>query len=593
MNMMGTTRRVTPGKRESATDPGLVLAGIAITVLAVISIVLVSSVHLSGADNAPINPAALTLSIAQDKTPWTGAMTAIAVAETLLLVGLATASVWLYVRRSNPAARDFDRAASLMGRGRQIEFLTERGALAKAATLGVPRAFGPGLPLGKAVAGGKRLYSNWETCTVDIWGPRRGKTLSRIIPGILAAPGAVLATSNKYDYMVKATRALRRRMGRIWLFDLQKIANHEPDFWWNPLTYITDDDTAEKAVSVLAVDGVPTGGGGGGSAEFFHKAASRLLKCLLLAAALDRKPAPIVAAWTAIPTDASEAAEILDRHGWPRLANEVRAAVASPSDQRGGVFETALNWASVFTMSTVQAWITDPGDGRPHFDPDAFVRSKDTAYVLSRGKGDGSSAGPIATLLTVAVCEAAEQFAAEQGGRLQVPLVCQLDEAGNVLRWPAMAEKYTHYGSRGILLSAMFQSWSQGVATFGKEGWSTLWDAAGVAIYGGGIKDTDPLDDFSQLIGQYQYQSVSRSSGGGGGSTSRSTQTERVLDVADLGAIPFGRVIAFGGSAAPVLIETEFWFNTPLGKKAQQATDEDDAAATKTLLDLNDGGSAR
>ena len=591
MSLMGSTRRVTPGKRESTTDPGLILACIAIAVLAVVSIVLVSSVHLSGIDNAPVNPAALTLSIAQDKTPWTGVMTAIAIGEVLALLGLAGAGAWLYLRRNDPATRDFDRAAPLMGRGRQIEFLTERGALAKATTLGVPREFGPGLPLGKAVAGGKRLYANWETCTVDVWAPRRGKTLSRVIPGILAAPGAVLATSNKYDAMTKDTRAFRRRMGRIWLFDLQQIAKHVPDFWWNPLTYVTDDETAEKAVAVLAVDGVPTGGGGGGSAEFFHKAASRLLKSLLLAAALDRKPAPIVAAWTAIPTDASEAAKILDRHGWPRLANEVRAAVASPSDQRGGVFETALNWASVFTMSTVQAWITDPGDGRPHFDPHAFVRSKDTAYVLSKGKGDGGSAGPIATLLTVAVCEAAEEFAAEQGGRLQVPLVCQLDEAGNVLRWPGMAEKYTHYGSRGILLSAMFQSPSQGVATFGKEGWSTLWDAAGVALYGGGIKDTDPLGDFTQLIGQYQYQSVSRSSGGSGsGSTSRSTQTERVLDIADLAAIPRGRAIAFAGSAAPVLVKTEFWFDTPLGKKAREATAQDEAAATKIRLDPGNGG---
>ena len=592
MSLMGSTRRVTPGKRESTTDPGLILACIAIAVLAVVSIVLVSSVHLSGTDNAPVNPAALVLSIAQDKTPWTGVMTAIAVAETLLLIGLAAGGLWLYARRSDLDARDFDRAAPLMGHGRQIRFLTEHGARAKAKVLSVPAAFGPGLLLGRAVAGGKWLYSNWETCTVDIWGPRRGKTLSRIIPGILTAPGPVLATSNKYDYMVKATRALRRRLGRIWLFDLQKIANHDPDFWWNPLTYITDDETAEQAVAILAVDAVPTGGGGG-SAEFFHKAASRLLKCLLLAASLDRKPAPIVATWTAIPTDASEAAEILDRHGWPRLANEVRAAVASPPDQRGGVFETALNWASVFTMSTIQAWITDPGDGRPHFDPHAFVRSKDTAYILSRGKGAGSSAGPIATLLTVAVCEAAEQFAAEQGGRLQVPLVCQLDEAGNVVRWPAMADKYTYYGSQGILLSAMFQSWTQGVATFGKEGWSTLWDAAGVAIYGGGVKDTDPLDDFSQLIGHYQYQSISRSSGGGGGSTSRSTQTERILDVADLGAIPAGRAIAFVGASAPVLIKTEYWFNTPQGKKAQQATDEDEAAATKTRLDPGNGGSPR
>lgn len=586
MSLTGSARRTTVATRADH-DPALALAGIGIALAATVSVVLVSSVHLAGSPGAPINPVALALHLAQGRLSWTGEMTAYAIAETLLLAVLAAAGLWLYLRRDT-GARDFDRAAPLMGHGRQIKFLTAAGARSKAKVLNVPTSFGPGLPLGRAIAGGVQLFSNWETCTVDIWGPRRGKTLTRIIRGILSAPGPVLATSNKYDAMIKATRAFRRLLGRIWLFDLQQIAKHQPDFWWNPLTYVTDDDTAEKAVAVLAVDGVPTGGGGG-SAEFFHKAASRLLKSLLLAAALDRKPAPTVALWTADHTSATEAAEILDRHGWPLLAREVRSAVASPPDQRGGVFETALNWASVFTMSTVQAWITDPGDGRPHFDPHAFVRSKDTAYVLSRGKGDGSSAGPIASLLTAAICEAAEDLAAEQGGRLEVPLVCQLDEAGNVIRWPAMPEKYTHYGSRGILLSAMFQSWSQGVATFGKDGWSTLWDAAGVAIYGGGVKDTDPLEDFSQLIGHYQYQSVSRSTGNGGGSTSRSTQTERILDISALGAIPERRTIAFVGSAPPVLIKTQFWWTTPLGKKAQAATDREEAAAKKTRLDLNPG----
>jgi len=291
-----------------------------------------------------------------------------------------------------------------------------------------------------------------------------------------------------------------------------------------------------------------------------------------------------VAEWTTDHTAASDAAHILDRHGWPRLASEVRATVASPSDQRGGVFETALNWASVFTMSTVQEWITDPRDGRPHFEVGDFVASRDTAYVLSQGSSDGgSSAGPIASLLTVAICEAAENLAAEQGGRLHVPLVAQLDEAGNVIRWPAMPEKYTHYGSRGILLSAMFQSMSQGVTAFGKEGWDTLWDAAGIAIYGGGTKTRDRLEDLSQLIGNYQYQSVSRSSGRGGGSTSRSTQTERILDVAALAAIPKGRAIAFNGSAAPVVVKTTDFTLTALGKKAAAAA----AVTNKVKIDLS------
>ena len=35
---------------------------------------------------------------------------------------------------------------------------------------------------------GQMLYSGWENVCVDIWGPRTGKTTSRAIPGILAAP---------------------------------------------------------------------------------------------------------------------------------------------------------------------------------------------------------------------------------------------------------------------------------------------------------------------------------------------------------------------------------------------------------------------
>ena len=57
----------------------------------------------------------------------------------------------------------------------------------------------------------------------DIWGPRKGKTTSRAIPTIMAAPGAVLVTSNKRD-VVDATRDPRARRGRVWVFDPQAIA---------------------------------------------------------------------------------------------------------------------------------------------------------------------------------------------------------------------------------------------------------------------------------------------------------------------------------------------------------------------------------
>ena len=61
-----------------------------------------------------------------------------------------------------------------------------------------------------------------------------------------------------------------------------------------------------------------------------------------------------------------------------------------------------------------------------------------------------------------------------------------LDEAANVCRWKELPNLYSHYGSRGIVLMTILQSWSQGVDVWGQSGMRKLWSAANVAVYGGG-----------------------------------------------------------------------------------------------------------
>nr|WP_258374267.1 TraG/TraD/VirD4 family protein [Curtobacterium sp. MCBD17_032] len=46
---------------------------------------------------------------------------------------------------------------------------------------------------------------------------------------------------------------------------------------------------------------------------------------------------------------------------------------------------------------------------------------------------------------------------------MATPLLCILDEAANVCRWKDLPDLYSHYGSRGIPIMSIFQSWSQGV----------------------------------------------------------------------------------------------------------------------------------
>ena len=90
-------------------------------------------------------------------------------------------------------------------------------------------------------------------------------------------------------------------------------------------------------------------------------------------------------------------------------------------------------------------------------------------------------------------------------------MVCVLDEAANVCRWANLPDLYSHYGSRGIVVSTFLQSWSQGVDVWGESGMKKLFSTANVVTYGGNVKEEGFLKMLSELIGKYTYTSVSSS----------------------------------------------------------------------------------
>jgi type IV secretory pathway TraG/TraD family ATPase VirD4 len=404
------------------------------------------------------------------------------------------------------------------------------------------------------------VYGSWEDMHIDIWGPRTGKTTSRAIPAILAAPGPALVTSNKRD-IVDGTRDVRAAEGPIWVFDPQSVALEEPSWWWNPLSYVTDEVRAARLADHFAA------GSRGPDAKtdaYFDPAGQDLLAGLLLAAALDGRPITQVHTWLTRPAD-DEAVDILKTHGYLQTANAVGGVINAPEKQRGGVYGTALQMASCLTNRQVARWVTPQGenDARPQFDPAAFVRSKGTLYSLSKeGKG---TAGPLVTALTVATVEAAEELAVHSpGGRLATPMLGVLDEAANVCRWRELPNLYSHYGSRGIVLMTILQSWSQGVEVWGRDGMRKLWSASNIKVYGGGVAEAEFLNQLAQLVGEYRYSNMTRSRSKQGTSYSHDDdRKERTLDVSDLAALPRGRAIMFASGAPAALLETVPWMNGP------------------------------
>ena len=482
-----------------------------------------------------------------------------------------------------------------MGKGRALAPLTRAGAAATAKRLGVQS---PGLPIARTVIGGRVLYQSWEDLSVDVWGPRAGKTTSRAVPAVLAAPGAVLATSNKRD-LVDATRGPRTRDGEEpWVFDPQGLVDEPPHWWWNPLTYVTDEVKAAILADVFATAGRDPSAR---TDAYFEPAAEHLLANLLLAAAFAKRPLSQVYSWLSDPTE-DEPVLILRDHDFALSAEALQGVINAPEKQRGGIYGTAQQMAAFMTNRQAMRWVTGTtapappsasGDnpwvsssrsigGRREFNPHEFVATRGTMYSLSKeGRG---SAGPLVTALTVAITEAAEDLAKRSpGGRLPVPLVGVLDEAANVCRWRALPDQYSHYGSRGIVLMTILQSWSQGVEVWGREGMRKLWSAANVKVYGGGVSEVEFLSELSQLIGDHDLLTTSVSHGKAGRSTTRATRRERTLDVSDLSALERGRVVVFASGAPPALARAMPWMTGPDAAAVRSSIARFDPAAERTI----------
>ncbi|MFC7164483.1 conjugal transfer protein, partial [Aquipuribacter hungaricus] len=218
--MSASTRRP-----ASASSTDTVLVWVGVTAAVTVTGVVAGGAHLGHRLDGtgvvlPRNPFSLLFGVLGGTVPWTPSATFAAVGLGILVLGTLVLVAVLRGRGRRRRA-GVDRAAPHLARGSVLRPVSRHGAAATAARLGVATAKGasPGLPIGVSLAG-QPLFSSWEDNAVDIWGPRTGKTTARAIPAVLAAPGAVLATSNKRD-IVDATRGPRAAAGPVWVFDPQ------------------------------------------------------------------------------------------------------------------------------------------------------------------------------------------------------------------------------------------------------------------------------------------------------------------------------------------------------------------------------------
>ena len=143
--------------------PAVIVAALALAATGVAEVALHAAERLDGTAAATWNPLVLLIDLARGRARWPTLATVLA---GILVVLFVAATVALSRRRTGP--RHPDRAARLMGTGRDLEPVTGRAMRRKAKDrFGVEQ---PGLPIARAVAGGQTLYATWEDMQFDIWG---------------------------------------------------------------------------------------------------------------------------------------------------------------------------------------------------------------------------------------------------------------------------------------------------------------------------------------------------------------------------------------------------------------------------------------
>ncbi|MFF2142212.1 type IV secretory system conjugative DNA transfer family protein [Kitasatospora sp. NPDC058190] len=431
-----------------------------------------------------------------------------------------------------------------------------------------------GILVGTLSPGRAEVRASWEDVMVAIMAPRSGKTSGIAIPAILAAPGPVLLTSNKaandaYTACVDA----RATVGRVWTLDPQQIAHHPREMWWDILADARDLAGAKRLAGHFVTASVDEASG----SDFWSTAAANTLGALFLAAASHRRPITDVLAWLASPADRTPV-DLLGDAGHHAVAAQLQGTVTGATETRDGIYETARQYASCLLDPEIAAWVT-PAPGLPEFKPFDFASSRDTLFLLS--KDGGGSASAIIAAAADAMMRAAVIVAERNGGRLDPPALCVLDEAANVCKISDLPDLYSHLGSRGVIPITILQSYRQGQRCWGEAGMDALWSAATTKIIGSGIDDADFADRLSRQIGEHDVQTVSVSNSDGGQSTSVSMRTKRILPPDEIRALPKGKILLFATGMRVAMLDLKPWYKERSAKEIGPAS----ARATKAITE--------
>jgi type IV secretion system protein VirD4 len=410
---------------------------------------------------------------------------------------------------------------------------------------------------------GRLLYAEHRHALVAFGPPQSGKSAGLAVPALLEWDGPAVASSIKTD-LLAATLRRRERLGQVFVFDPFSLAG-VPSHTWSPLGAArTWDGALEVAWRLAAAGELDQRGVEGG--DFWAIAAEQRLAPLLYAAAATGAGIETVVRWAYGQGNRDLHQALAELAGSARDEYEIDGAGAAYDAVQA--FETQADRTRSSIEATAQALLRAYRFARVarsaagcEITADRLLDERATLFLIGDAKAS-KLLRPLFLALVSEIVDRAYERATLNGGRLELPLLLCLDEAGNVAPLPNLAEIASTAPSHNIQLVSIFHDLQQARTRYGKQA-ETVVNSHRARMLLPGVADLETLRYFAGLVGEEEARDLTRTTGAGG--TTRSTARRRrpLIAAEALRQLPDRNALLLYGRLPPVQIKLRTWFDDP------------------------------
>jgi type IV secretory pathway TraG/TraD family ATPase VirD4 len=353
-----------------------------------------------------------------------------------------------------------------------------------------------------------RLLRAEDRHALVVFGPTQsGKSAGIAIPNILEWAGPAIVVSIKPD-LLDATRTARARRGKVLVFDPFGQWN-QPSHTWSPLAAASSWNAALQTAQRMASAGeMDTSTVKGGS--FWSQAAEQRLAPLLYAAARTGRGMGEVVRWVygqggagldRIMHDLVEQSrDGLERADAQQAHDAHLAFCQLAGETRGSIEGTAQILLSAYRSPTVarSADSTDITGQR-------LLEGPNTVYLISDSRRSKLLRPILIALLTELLDDAYDSANHSPDRRLPTPLLVCLDELGNAVPLPNLAEIASTAASHNIQLISIFHDIAQARTRYRDQALTVINNHRARLLLSG-VADMETLRYFSELVGEEEVR---------------------------------------------------------------------------------------